>query len=108
MPNAQLTLGTRESAAAGPKIVTLAGSLTLETVASFNQAAARRARSGANLDMSELTWLDSAGVGALVPASRAAVEKPAFAGAGGAQSTELCGAPSRAGTQTFLRSQNGR
>ncbi len=66
MPNAQLTLGTRESAAAGPKIVTLAGSLTLETVASFNQALREEPAPALILDMSELTWLDSAGVGALV------------------------------------------
>jgi hypothetical protein len=91
MPNAQLTLGTRESAATGPKIVTLAGSLTLETVASFNQALREFCRRGR--------------VG---PAPRAAVEKPAFAGVGRAQSTELCGAPGRAGTQTLLRPQDGR
>ena len=66
MPNAQLTIGTRESAAGGPKIVTLGGSLTLETVASFNQSLREEPAPALILDMSELTWLDSAGVGALV------------------------------------------
>ena len=65
MPNAQLTVNVRQDTPQ-LKVVALGGSLTLETVAGFNQQFREDPVSAMVLDLAELTWLDSAGVGALV------------------------------------------
>jgi len=62
----QLTLETQESPQPGLKIIGLTGSLTLETVAGFNQTLREETSPVLLLNMAKLEWLDSAGVGALV------------------------------------------
>jgi anti-sigma B factor antagonist len=66
MPNNKLTIDTLDSGNPALKIVELGGSLTLETVASFNQTLREDAAPMLLVDLSKLEWLDSAGVGALV------------------------------------------
>jgi anti-sigma B factor antagonist len=48
------------------KSIVLTGSLTLETVAGFNQSLREETAPVMVLDLSKVEWLDSAGVGALV------------------------------------------
>jgi len=62
----QLMLDTQESPQPGLKIIALTGSLTLETVAGFNQTLREETAPVLLLNMAKLEWLDSAGVGALV------------------------------------------
>jgi anti-sigma B factor antagonist len=62
----QLMLETQESPQPGLKIIVLNGSLTLETVAGFNQTLREETSPVLLLNMAKLEWLDSAGVGALV------------------------------------------
>ena len=66
MPNAQLAIEERSGAAPGVKVISLGGSLTLETVARFNAEVREDPAAAIVLDLTDLTWLDSAGVGALV------------------------------------------
>lgn len=66
MANNQLTIESQETSQPGLKIAALAGSLTLETVAGFNQSLREDASPYLLLDLAKLEWLDSAGVGALV------------------------------------------
>ena len=66
MPNNKLTIDTVESPNPGLTVVELGGSLTLETVAGFNQSLREEAAPMLLIDLSKVEWLDSAGVGALV------------------------------------------
>jgi anti-sigma B factor antagonist len=62
----QLTLETIETPQPGLKAIALVGSLTLETVAGFNQTLRDETAQVLLLDLARLEWLDSAGVGVLV------------------------------------------
>ena len=62
----QLKLETQDSPQPGLKIITLVGSLTLETVTGFNHSLREETSPVLLLNLSKLEWLDSAGVGALV------------------------------------------
>jgi len=62
----QLTLETQETPQAGVKTIALVGSLTLETVAGFNQSLREVPAPVLLLNLAKLEWLDSAGVGVLV------------------------------------------
>ena len=62
----QLTLETQDSPQPGLKIIGLIGSLTLETVAGFNQSLREETSPVLLLNLANLEWLDSAGVGVLV------------------------------------------
>jgi anti-anti-sigma factor len=67
MPNNKLTIEEHDaSRPPGLRAVTLTGSLTLETVAGFNQNLREEPAPQMLLDLTNLEWLDSAGVGALV------------------------------------------
>ena len=65
MANSSLTLASRE-VPNGPKVVELNGSLSLETVSGFNRDLREEAAPNLLLDFTNVTWFDSAGVGALV------------------------------------------
>jgi anti-anti-sigma factor len=62
----QLTLETEVSPQPGVKTIALVGSLTLETVAGFNQTLREETSPVLLLNLAKLEWLDSAGVGVLV------------------------------------------
>jgi anti-anti-sigma factor len=62
----QLTLETHESPQPGLKIITLVGSLTLETVTGFNHSLREETSPVLLLNLAKVDWLDSAGVGVLV------------------------------------------
>jgi anti-sigma B factor antagonist len=62
----QLKLETEVSPQPGVKTIALVGSLTLETVAGFNQTLREETSPVLLLNLSKLEWLDSAGVGVLV------------------------------------------
>jgi anti-anti-sigma factor len=66
MSTPALTIVANQAQLGGPKVVTLDGNLTLETVAGFNRDLREDGTAALVLDCSKLTWLDSAGVGALV------------------------------------------
>ncbi|HLW81219.1 MAG TPA: STAS domain-containing protein [Candidatus Acidoferrales bacterium] len=66
MPNNHLTLVIEDTARPGLKTVALVGSLSLETVANFNQSLREEPEQVLILNLEKLEWLDSAGVGALV------------------------------------------
>ena len=66
MPNNELSLVTEDSSRPGLKTVALVGSLSLETVAGFNQSLREEPEQVLILNLEKLEWLDSAGVGALV------------------------------------------
>jgi len=61
-----LTLETQETPQPGVKTIALIGSLTLETVAGFNQTLREETSPVLLLNLVKLEWLDSAGVGVLV------------------------------------------
>jgi anti-anti-sigma factor len=65
MPRIQLTLNSHEPHP-GLKVVLLTGGLTIETVALFNQTLREDPAPILLLNLAELEWLDSAGVGSLV------------------------------------------
>ena len=65
MPRIQLTINSHEPHP-GLKVVVLAGGLTIETVAHFNQSLREDPAPVLLLNLAELEWLDSAGVGSLV------------------------------------------
>ena len=62
----ELKLETQQTPQPGVKTIALAGSLTLETVAGFNQTLREETSPVLLLNLASLEWLDSAGVGALV------------------------------------------
>jgi anti-sigma B factor antagonist len=62
----QLTLETQQTPQPGLKAIALIGSLTLETVAAFNQTLREETSPVLLLNFEKVEWLDSAGVGALV------------------------------------------
>jgi anti-sigma B factor antagonist len=66
MPNNKLTLVIEDPSRSGLKTVALVGSLSLETVANFNQSLREEPEQVLILNLEKLEWLDSAGVGALV------------------------------------------
>jgi anti-sigma B factor antagonist len=66
MPNNKLTLVIEDPSRPGLKTVALVGSLSLETVANFNQSLREEPEQVLILNLEKLEWLDSAGVGALV------------------------------------------
>lgn len=66
MPNNQLSLVIEDSSRPGLKTVALVGSLSLETVAGFNQSLREEPEQVLILNLEKLEWLDSAGVGSLV------------------------------------------
>ena len=61
-----LSLETEVSPQPGVKVIALIGSLTLETVAGFNQTLREETSPTLLLNLAKLEWLDSAGVGVLV------------------------------------------
>ena len=65
MATSGLTLTSRE-VPNGPKVVELNGSLSLETVSGFNRDLREEPAPNLLLDFTNVTGLDSAGVGALV------------------------------------------
>jgi anti-sigma B factor antagonist len=62
----QLSIEMQETSQPGVKTIVLGGSLTLETVAGFNQKLREETAPVILLDLTKVEWLDSAGVGALV------------------------------------------
>ncbi len=72
MPETTLTIETMDDAAAGLRVLRLTGSLTLQSVFPF-QAAIREGQFNALvLDFTDVPYMDSAGLGALVGALVAA------------------------------------
>jgi len=65
MAHIQLAISAHEPQP-GLKVVALAGGLTIETVAHFNQSLRDDPAPILLLNLAKLEWLDSAGVGALV------------------------------------------
>lgn len=61
-----LKLETQETPQSSVKTIAVAGSLTLETVAAFNQSLREETAPVLLLNLAKLEWLDSAGVGSLV------------------------------------------
>jgi anti-sigma B factor antagonist len=62
----ELKLETQETPQPGVRTIRLIGSLTLETVAGFNQTLREETSPVLLLNLEKLEWLDSAGVGVLV------------------------------------------
>jgi anti-sigma B factor antagonist len=66
MSTSTLTLASHETQPNGPKVVELNGNLNLETVAGFNRELREESAPALLLDFTNVQWLDSAGVGAMV------------------------------------------
>ena len=66
MQPVKLDVQVQETHNGSPAVAKLAGKLVLETVNQFLQTMRKNGAAGLVLDMSEVSFLDSAGVGALV------------------------------------------
>ena len=72
MPNEQLLITTSPGSREGQKVLTLKGSLNIQTVFSFQTATRAETAPILILDFSGVSYVDSAGLGALVGAYVAA------------------------------------
>jgi anti-sigma B factor antagonist len=68
MPHESIKLREADGAKAGHRVLRLAGQLTLESLFPFQQAVRAQKASTLILDLTDVTFVDSAGVGALVGA----------------------------------------
>jgi anti-sigma B factor antagonist len=68
MPTDQLQLDTRDGAAPGQRVIALTGVLTISTLFAFQDLVHSDASESLIVDMSDVPYIDSAGLGSLIGA----------------------------------------
>ena len=68
VPNDKLQLDAKEGSAPGQRVVTLSGVLTISTLFAFQEFAHEDKSEALIVDLSEVPYIDSAGLGSLISA----------------------------------------